>query len=416
MDKDNKNMKFTINPKRLRYILDLYKLSNEEFLSFLNKDKTRNILTQEDLNQIINQKKEIDISLLKRIDNIFEQGLTWYISKRDLPEKKGSSIFFRKESFNSDLNFESRKVINTFEELKFEIQSLSNFINYDQERKIKQYQVSDNPKRISQEIKVEFNKIESKFIQNNIIQKPRTERDYIKNLIRIIEDFNIFIFEFIDRKRLEEKRISFNGFFINPNIIVIKRQQHYLRRELFTLLHEFAHCLLGVEEIDTKVGEEYINNLNEIEKWCNSFTYNFLIGKYDSNIDNLGYASEENNFHKNKIDELYLKTYLSRSALYTQLRIRNKISSEDYTKIIDEIISSVNNKRRREREQLELEKERLKEIGEKLFIPSPKPIRSKLFEEILKINYFQGNISEISLRNYLKKIGVSSKYFDEVIF
>ena len=109
MDEENKKMTFKINPKRLRYILDLYKISDEELISILNKDRKRNLLNHDDLKQILNQKREVDVPLLKRIDNIFERGLTWYISKRDLPEKKSSSIFFRKESFNSELNFSRKK-------------------------------------------------------------------------------------------------------------------------------------------------------------------------------------------------------------------------------------------------------------------------------------------------------------------
>jgi Zn-dependent peptidase ImmA (M78 family) len=415
MDEENKNMNFKINPKRLRYILDLYKISDEEFISILNKDRKRNLLNHDDLKQILNQKREVDAPLLKRIDNIFERGLTWYISKRDLPEKKSSSIFFRKESFNSELNFESKKIINNFEELKFEIQTLCRYIDFKSKKRIKTYQISDDAENVAKEIKEKFTEFEKSLSESNVIQKPRSDRDYLKNLMRIIEEFNVFVFEFIDRKRLEEKKVSFNGLFINPNIIVIKRQG-YLRREIFTLMHEFAHCLLNEEEVDKKVGEEYIVNSNDIEKWCNRFTYHFLIGNYNSEIKKLTIASKENSFHRKTIENLYEKTYLSRSALYTQLRINNKISSNDYNKIINEIKISVNEKRLREKEKLKLERERLEEIGEKPFIPSPKPIDSNLFNEILKINYFQGNINENILRDYFKKIGKSIKNIYEVTY
>ena len=282
-------------------------------------------------------------------------------------------------------------------------------------KRIKTYQISDDAENVAKEIKEKFTEFEKSLIESNVIQKPRSNRDYLKNLIRIIEEFNVFVFEFIDRKRLEEKKVSFNGLFISPNIIVIKRQG-YLRREIFTLMHEFAHCLLNKEEVDKKVGEEYIVNLNDIEKWCNRFTYHFLIGNYNSEIEKLTIASKENSFHRKTIENLYEKTYLSRSALYTQLRINNKISSNDYNKIISEIKISVNEKRLREKEKLKLERERLEEIGKKPFIPSPRPIDSNLFSEILKINYFQGNINENILRDYFKKIGKSIKNIYEVTY
>ena len=74
-------------------------------------------MTDSDLEQIFNRKKKVDLSFLKRIDKIFEMGLTWYISDRELPEKQTSSIFFRKDSFNTELNLETRKKVNMFEEL-----------------------------------------------------------------------------------------------------------------------------------------------------------------------------------------------------------------------------------------------------------------------------------------------------------
>ena len=401
MDEENKNMTFKINPKRLRYILDLYDLSDEEFLIKLKGDRKTDVLSIEDLERIFQGKREVNIPLLKKIDKIFEKGITWYISQRDLPEKKNISIFFRKEKFNSELNLESRKIVNNYEELKFRIQTLCRYVNVDLEKKVRKYNLSEKPKDVAEEMRKKFLEIENDLINNGIIGKPKNERDYLKNLIRIIEEFNIFVFEFVDNKRLDYKKASFDGFYIAPNIIVIRRRQEYLRREIFTLLHEFAHLLINKEEIDENVSE-YLIDLNKVERWCSSFSFDFLIGEYSSYIEKVGKAKNENNYLRYEVDHIYKNTYLSSLAIYTNLLLNNKISFDSYTNIKDNIKINVANKLQRRREQLQREKERKKEIGEKVFAQLPKPIESNLFKQIVLLNYFDRHINEIDLRNYLK--------------
>jgi Zn-dependent peptidase ImmA (M78 family) len=401
MEADNKKMKFTINPKRFRYILDLYNLSDEEFLIKLKGESKSDAISRDELNQIFKAEKKVDLALLKKIDKLFEKGITWYISPRELPERKNISIFFRKEKFNSKLNLESRKVVNNYEELKFRIQTLCRYVNLDLEKKVREYTLSENPKDVAEEFIKKFLEIEYDLINNKIINQPKNERDYLKNLIRIIEEFNIFVFEFVDNKKLDYKKASFDGFYITPNIIVIKRQQEYFRREIFTLLHEFAHCLINQEEIDENVTESLID-LNKVERWCSSFSFNFLIGKYSSYIEQLEHAKIENDYLKNEVDYIYKNTYLSNLAIYTNLLLNKKISFEYYTNIKNNIEINIAHKVQRKREQLQFEKERKKEAGEIAFAQLPKPIESNLFKKIVLLNYFDKHINEIDLRNYLK--------------
>ena len=412
MDINNENLKFKINPKRWRYVLELYGFSDEAFLSLLNQNKKRKILTFEEYNQIIEQKKDINIALLKKFDKIFEQGLTWYISKRELPEKRNSSIFFRKDSFNSDLNFESKKLIESYEELKFETQILCKQIGFQSKKILDEFSISDDPKNIAKKIRERFDDVEKNLIEKKIIKKASNDREYLQNLIRIIEQFNVFVFEFVDRKRKSE--ISFSGFFMLPNIIVIRRQQKYLRREIFTLLHEFAHYLLNIEEIDDNIESNTFENQSKVEKWCNNFTYEFLVRGFEQDFSKLKYASVENDFYKDEINHLIANTFLSEFALYTRLKIENKISKIDYDEIKEDIIRNIRRKDEEQKIIMARKKEKAKELGKKFIMRGPKEIRSNLFEEIVKINYFEGNIKENKLREYLKI--KPNKSIEEVIY
>ena len=399
---------FLLNPNRIQYLLDLYDLKRNDFIKLIHQKRKRKLLTIAQLNYALD-KGSVDISVLKLIDKTFRKGLTWYISKRDLPDPKKSSIFFRKNTFNSKLDFESKKVVNKYEELKIEIQTLCKFINFTPKQMIKSYSLKDNPKQVAHEVRTLYNEIEQKLIKEKIISLSKTEREFLKNSIRILDELNIFTFEFIEAWNKINK-VSFNGIFIFPSIIVIKGQK-FLRREIFTLFHELAHYLLKLEEIDDVDDNEY-NNKNAIEKWCHEFSFYFLVDSFRQEFVNLSKANSNNNFHKDVIYRFYKNTYLSYTAFYTRLRIENKISQTDYDRRIEEIKSILEKLKHEEEQKRKLERELAKEQVIDFF--PPKPIESHLFKEIVKINYFEGNINESRLRDYLHI--KDSKNINEVIY
>jgi Zn-dependent peptidase ImmA (M78 family) len=372
-----------INPKRLRYALDLYKLTSDNLLSYIAGKKNR-----EKLKSIIEGKEPVNISTLKKIDKLFGKGLHWYISKRDLPEKKSSSIFFRKDSFNTELNLESIRLTNSFEGRKFEIQTLCKYIDYLPKRKLRHYDIDTDPRSVAKEISAEFEKVKTGL---RGYKEPKDDKEYLKNLIRLIEEYNVFVFEYVQHPKKKET-VNFSGFYFSPHMIVIKREK-VLRREIFTLVHEFAHYLLDKEEID-RASDELFNSVDKIEKWCNNFVYYFLIGEYDEKIESMGNATRENNYQEKAVREVYDNTRLSTSAIYTRLRIRDKITQQDYYQKIEAMKEALNKETAENRARQKWEREELKKIGKKSGARLAKPIQSNLFKEVVKINFFQGNIDE----------------------
>ncbi len=393
----NNNISFKLNPERIKYLMNLYNLNHDEFIELIHAKRKRHIFTSHELEHVLNKETDISLDVLKLINKTFDKGLTWYISRRNLPRSDKSSIFFRKDTFNTELDFESKKVVNKYEELKTEILTLCKFINIDLKRILKTYNVNCNPRQVAREVRAEFNKIEQYLVEEKRILPSNNERDFLKNSMRILEDLNIFVFEFTETWNKINKA-SFNGFHISPHIIVIKRQDNY-RREIFTLFHELAHYLLNDEEIDDITDNQYIQN-NSVEQWCHSFSFYFLVDKFNTDFSELNKATSLNDFHKNIINKFYRNTYLSHSALYTRLKIENKITDVDYKAKMDELKSYSDQHRLQDKFKKQLEREIAKEQGEKI-IAFQKPIESKLFKEIVKINYFEGNINESRLRDYL---------------
>jgi Zn-dependent peptidase ImmA (M78 family) len=407
-----KKIAFKLNPNRIKYLMDMYHLTIDDFIELIHRNSKRKIqaLTSVQLQHVLNNKTDLDLSIIKVIDKTFQKGLTWYISERNLPSNNRSSIFFRKDTFNSELNFESKKKINEFEQRKIEIQTLCKFINFDPKRFLKSYNLNNSPQEVAQDINQLFAKKEKELYENRIITRPKSDKEFLKNSIRVLESFNIFVFEFIETWNKKNK-VSFNGFYSDPNLIVIKRQES-IRREIFTLFHEFGHYLINHEEIDC-ISENNFFHKSKIEKWCHAFSFYFLLGSHKIEFCTLETATKENDFYRKSINNLYRNTYLSYSAFYTRLRIDNKISKIDYDEQIDLLKTYMIMNHQKKKEQAKLEREIAKEQG-KTVIAFQKPIESNLFKEIVKINYFEGNINESRLRDYLNI--KPQKALDKVIY
>ena len=112
-------------------------------------------------------------------------------------------------------------------------------------------------------------------------------------------------------------------------------------------------------------------------------------------------ANIKNKYHKDTLSEIYSNTLLSKSALYTHLRNRNKISLPDYSRIMQEIMDSVNQVLFERKMKNKEERELLKDQGKEPKGFRIKPIQSKLYADLVKMNYFEGNITESKLCNYL---------------
>lgn len=400
---------FIINPARISYLLDLYKLSIDSFLELLNKDLKQGLMTKEGFSKIMSKKEGVGINWLKRIDKVFNCGLTWVVVKDGAPDRKKRSVFFRKEKFNADFDFYSKKVVAKYEDLKFRIEVLSKYIDFDLKNKIKEkYSIKDNPVIVAEKICNEFDIIRRNLVAKGVIKNSKDDKIYLVNLIRILEKLNIFIFEHLEMPTKKDK-VSFDGFFIFPNIVVVKRQQKYFRREIFTLMHEFAHYLLNVEEVDDDDDDKLFVSKSDVENWCHSFAYYFLLGNEKTLIEKLENANKNNDFYKAEVEDIYHKTKLSFKAIYTNLLLSGKISRDGYKKIMEEINNNIRESEIKEK----IKKDENKDLGVTVF-GIPKPIVSNIFKDLIVSNYFEGHINEPELRSFLN---ISQKSpIDDVIY
>ena len=374
-------MKVEHNISRLKYLLDLYDISVEELLVKVSTG-LKNPLTQKDLFS-----NYIKLSHLKRIDKFFNKGLYYYIDPKAPETSKEASVFFRKKKFNSELNIGSRKIVNEFEEFKISLSAISKLADLNINRLFKVYKLSDEPKIVAEEIR--------EYLYPTFVSDLK---DFLKALIVKFAEFNILVFEFVETWNKKDKA-NIDGFFLNPNVIVLKRQQTAFRREIFTLIHELGHFLLNEEEIDIldyqQIGR---TDLSSIERWCNDFAYFFIAGDYSNKLNNIQKADSSNDYQYDLLEKISHSTHLSQIALFTRLLYEKKISQQDYFKIKTDFDEKFQAKIEKEKMLTEIEKEKgIKQRGS-----APQPIKSPLLISTLQTAFHEGILNEYEVCKRLK--------------
>jgi Zn-dependent peptidase ImmA (M78 family) len=368
----------TINIDRIQHLLKLYRLKKDDFLSRVSKG-LKNPYKEADV-----FKAEIKVSLLKKIDSVLGKGLNYYLDPKELSESKEESIFFRKDKFNADLNLSAKKIVNHFEEEKISLSVLSKLSDIKLERLLPIFSVQNNPEEVAIKIR------EHVYPEFNSLKK-----EFLKSLISKLAGKNILVFEFVETWNKKEK-VNINGFYLSPNVIVLKRNQKSFSREIFTLIHELAHYLLNEEEIDEKINEDSsdYSSLSIIERWCNDFAYYFLAGEQDKVLTALEYADESNDYQHDAINSISRNTNLSTIALYTRLLINEKISLSNYSKVCAEIFAGIKAREEAEKRERERENQKAKDEGTQPGGAAAKPILSPLLINTMQSALIEGIINE----------------------
>lgn len=340
---------------------------------------------------------EIHINHLKRIDKVFNKGLHYYLDPKSPEISTDASIFFRKNKFGTELSIGAKKIVHQFEEVKISLSAISKLAEINIERTLPVFSVQDDPKAVATKIRKEL------YPDFNPIPK-----EFLRALISKFADKNILVFEFVETWNKKEKA-NIDGFFLNPNVIVLKRQQSSFRREIFTLIHELGHYLLNEEEIEELDISNFANNkLSAIERWCNDFAYYFLAGEHNKAFEQIEKADGTNDYHFELIESISTQTHLSKIALFTKLLFQRKISQSNYNTIKADF-----DERYRLRQE---EEKKRKELDKLQGIPkggsTPKPMNSPLLISTIQTAFYEGVINEYDV---CKTLNISPDKLDKYL-
>lgn len=341
--------------------------------------------------------KDINLSYLKRIDKIFGKGLHYYLDPTSPNVDADASIFFRKQKFDVDLNFGAKKIVNKFEEFKIVLSGIAKLADLDINRILPIYKIAQSPKEVALKAR--------ELLYPEFTRFPK---DFLKHLIGKLAEYNILVFEFVETWNKKEKA-NIDGFFLSPNVIVLKRQQISFRREIFTLCHELGHYLLNEEEIEKLEIEDLSNkNLSAVERWCNDFAYYFLAGEYDNIIESIDKADGSNDYEFEVIERISGETHLSKIALFTRLLYKNKISKTNYRAIKADFEEQF--KRKQEDEKKKREQDKLDGIKQRGSVP--KPINSPLLISTIQTAFYEGVINEYDV---CKTLNIKPDKLDQIL-
>ena len=369
-------MKIEYNKHRVEYLLSLFKMTVGELLSSINKD-LKTPITWEDIDS-----DEIELNYLKRIDKVFKKGLLYYYDPAVPVKDKKVSVFFRKESFTTELNIGARKRVREFEDLKTQISAISIMSKFDLKRTLRTYSVKENPREVA------FS------LRGTLLPAFNSDkREFLKSYINKLGKYNILVFEFVDTFNKKEKA-NIDGFYIEPNAIVLKRNQDALSREIFTLSHELGHYLLKKEDVDeldfAKVTDQD-NDLSDVENWCNQFAYYLLLGEENAKkLEAIAQYDYRVDYGHDLVAGISRQTNLSRLAIFTNLFLQHRMTFNDYSNVREDLHEQYLARKEKEK----LDRENRKAAGEKVGGRNPKPIQSDLVYDIYNFALNKGVVSE----------------------
>ena len=385
-------MKVEQNIERLKYLLTLLKMSVEELLPIISVGLTKSITKV----QIFSNSIELDH--LKRIDKVFNKGIHYYLDPKSPNVSKDASIFFRKSKFDVELSLGARKIVNHFEEFKISLSAIAELSDIKFERVLPVFKLNNNPKNVANDVR--------KLIDTKFKNEPKK---FLEEIIKKLAEKNILVFEFVEH-RMQKYKANIDGFFLKPNVIVLKRQQISFKREIFTLAHELGHYLLDEEEIDQIDYQNLGNqNLSKIENWCNNFAYHFLINEFEEVVEGLDDSTPRNDYNIDLIKSISAKTHLSKMAIFTKLLLLEKISPANYKKVkngFEEEFRLVQDKVNKQRELN-------KQNGVKTGGSTQIPIKSPLLVSAIQTAFYEGVINEYE---FCKKLNIKPEKIDSFLY
>ena len=323
---------------------------------------------------------DVNVSYLKRIDKVFNKNLHYYLDPKSPEVSQDASIFFRKTKFGTDLNIGAKKIVNQFEDFKISLSAISKLADLNIERTLPVFSINQDPKTVAKQVKKELYPDDF-----NLIPK-----EFLRALISTFAENNIFVFEFVETWNKKEKA-NIDGFFLNPNVIVLKRQQSSFRREIFTLIHELGHYLINEEEIEQLDISNLANTkLSAIERWCNDFAYHFLVREFDEAFEKIDKADGSNDYFLDLIEHISKETHLSKIALFTRLLFQKKITQGNYNTIKSDFDEQYRIKIELEKIQRESDKIQGIQKGGS----TPKPMNSPLLISTIQTAFYEGIINE----------------------
>ncbi|MGM5484333.1 MAG: ImmA/IrrE family metallo-endopeptidase [Nanobdellota archaeon] len=329
--------------------------------------------------------KEPTLRQLRELSTIFKRPIASFMLSKPKPEKPKPKDYRllpeKKDQFDKKTLFVLRKV----RHLQSLAKELSLNINHEIKAKLKKAKLSDKSESIASYYRNLFGIDEEKQ------RKFRDAYKFFHHLRDILEELNIYVFQF--SMPVEDAR----GFVIadeEPYVIVVNTKDT-IEARLFSLMHEFAHILLGESVID--MPDPFLSSRDRIEKWCNEFSASFLLPKDIATT--LFESNKEKLTSRTTLKTISNKYKVSKAMLLVNMRNSNYISDKDLKDILSIKSKEKKNKKTASGGGIPSDKKRLSEVGNK-------------FVSLVANNFDKEKITYTDALNYLS---IKSKKFNKLL-
>ncbi len=189
----------------------------------------------------------------------------------------------------------------------------------------------------------------------------------------------------------------------NQRRFIVLNSKDTIEARIFSLMHEFAHILLGETGIDFP--DVTISTRNEVEVWCNRFASAFLLP--EDMAMNLFKSNKSTLTETDTLNKLSRKYKLSKAMLLFNMLKMDFISETEYEDVIE----------RYKPQETEVAEEEEDEDTETKAGGIPADVRclseiGNKFVSLVANNYDRNHITYTDALNYLS---IKSKNFDKVL-
>ncbi|MBC8525715.1 MAG: ImmA/IrrE family metallo-endopeptidase [Candidatus Cloacimonetes bacterium] len=257
-----KSFEVEVNPQIIKWVINTSGWS-------INDLSQKSIASENTIKKWIKGEKYPTFRQLENLSKYLKRPVAVFLLPNP-PEEKPLPKDHRTLPENRKNKFDKKTIlaIRIARRLQGIVKELGENLNQDFEPKISFLKLSDNPKEIAESYRNKFQITEE-------VQKNWKSSYFAFNTLRkLIEDMNILVFQL--PMPIEDAR----GFVLTddiPPVIVINSKDEIIEARIFTLLHEFAHILLGESGIDMPENSLLTYTTDKIEKWCNDFASLFLL-------------------------------------------------------------------------------------------------------------------------------------------
>ncbi len=213
----------------------------------------------------------------------------------------------------------------------------------------------------------------------------------------VLEELNILVFQF--SMPIDDAR----GFTLADElpVAIVVNTKDIIQARLFSLMHEFAHILLGETVIDLPNLSNFSDH--KIETWCNEFASAFLLPSSFAN--NLFDLNLRNLLDTEVLKSLSRKTNLSKGMLLYNMYKMGFITLESYKGVLNRY------------QKLAETKEKEKKTKEKSGggIPQDRKCLSELGVKFVSLVADNFESKKITYSDALSYLSIKAKHFDKVL-